>query len=77
MTDDPLWDALRALPQHAEDPRREARVRAACRARIARCARRKRIVDGVLQGATAAAVLAYVTSVLSVALRLAMSSPAR
>ncbi len=77
MTDDPLWDALRALPAHTADPKREARLRAACHARIARRARRERIVAGVLQGATAAAMLAYLTSVLSFALRLAMSSPAR
>ncbi len=75
MTDDPLWDALRALPEHAQKPGRKTRVRAACHARIARRARRSRIVSGVLQGATAAAMLAYVTSVLSVALRLVMSSP--
>ncbi len=76
MNDDPLWNALRALPEQPEDPRREARVRAVCHARVARRGRRRRIVAGVLQGATAAAMLAYLTSVLSVALRLALTSPA-
>ena len=76
MSDDPLIDAIRALPEHTPDPRREARVRAACHARIARRARRKRLATLLLQGATAAALSAYLASVLSAALRVAISAPA-
>lgn len=76
MTDDPLFDALQALPEHAPDTRREARVRAACHTRIQRRARRKQIATRLLQGATAAALCAYLVSVLSVALRVAMGATA-
>ena len=76
MTDDPLFDALRALPEHASDPRREARVRATCHGRIQRRAKRKQIATRVLQGATAVALCAYLASVLSAALRVAIGSPA-
>ena len=73
MIDDTLFDALRALPEHAPDTRREARVRATCHARIQRRAKRKRIATRVLQGATAAALCVYLVSVLSVALRLPLA----
>ena len=76
MTDDPLFDALRALPQHAPDARREARVLPTCHARIQRRAKRKQIATHVLQGATAAALCAYLTSVLCAALRVAIGAPA-
>ncbi len=69
MTDDPLFDALRALPEHAPDPRREDRVRVTCHARIQCRAKRKQIATRVLQGVTAAALCACLASVLSPALR--------
>ena len=75
MTDDPLFDALRALPGHAPDPCRGARVRAACHARIQRRVKRNQIAIRVLHGATAAALCAYLTSVLSAALRVAIGAP--
>jgi len=75
MTDDPLFDALRALSEPAPDPRREARVRAACHTRIQRGAKRKQAATLVLQGATAAALCAYLASVLSAALRVAIGAP--
>ena len=76
MTDDPLFDALRALPEHAPDTRREARVRATCHTRIQRRAKRNQIATRLLQGATAAALCAYLASVLSAALRVAIGAPA-
>lgn len=76
MTDDPLFDALRALPEHAPDTSREARVRATCHARIQRRAKRKQIATRVLQGATAAALCAYIALVLSAVLRVAIGAPA-
>lgn len=76
MTDDPLFDALRALPERAPDPRRGARVRAACHASIQRRAKRNQFATRVLHGATAAALCAYLTSVLSAALRVAIGAPA-
>ncbi len=76
MTDDPLFDALRALPEHASDARREARVRVTCHARIQCRAKRRRIVTHILHGATAAALCAYLASVLSAALRLAIGAGA-
>ena len=75
MTNDPIFDALRGLPEHAPDPRRELRVRAACHARIQRRAKRNEIATRVLQGATAAALCAYLASVLSAALRVAIGAP--
>jgi hypothetical protein len=76
MTDDPLFDALRALPEYAPDTHREARVRAACHARVQHRAKRKEIATRVLQGATAAALCVYLASVLSAALRVAIGAPA-
>ena len=76
MTDDPLFDALRALPEHAPDPRREDRVRATCHASIQRHGKRKQIATRVLHGATAAVLCAYLASVLSAALRVAIGTPA-
>ncbi len=75
MTDDTLFEALRALPQHAPDTRREVRVRAACHARIRGRAKRRQIATRVLQGATAAALCAYLASVLSAALQVAIGAP--
>jgi hypothetical protein len=72
MTGDPLFDALQTLPEHAPGARREARIRAACHARIQRRAKRGRIATHVLQGAAAAALCAYLASVLSAALRVAI-----
>ncbi len=74
MTDDPVLDALRTLPEHAPDRRRESRVRAACHAKIERRARREQIATRILQGATAAALFAYLASVLSAALRVAIGA---
>jgi hypothetical protein len=76
MTDDPLFDVLRALPQHAPDPRREARVRAACHAGVRRRVKRDRIASRVLHGVTAASLGAYLISVLSSALRVAIGAHA-
>ena len=76
MTDDPLFDALRGLPEQAPDPRRRARVRAACHASIQRRVQRSQFAIRVLDGATAAALCAYLVSVLSAALRVAMGAPA-
>ena len=76
MTDDPLFDALRALPEQAPDPRRGARVRAACHASIQRRAKRKQIAIRALHSATAAALCAYLASVLSAALSVAIGAPA-
>jgi hypothetical protein len=76
MTDDPLFDALRALPEQAPDPCRGARVRSACHASIQRRVRRDQIAIRVLNSATAAALCAYLASVLSAALRVAISAPA-
>lgn len=72
MNDDPLFDALQALPEHAPAAHREARVRAACHARIQRRTKRAMIAARLLQGATAAALCAYLASVLSAALRVAI-----
>ena len=74
MTGDPLFDALRALPIHAPGTRREDRVRAACHARIQRRAKRRHIGARVLQGATVAALCAYLAAVLSAALRVAIGA---
>ena len=74
MTDDPLFDALAALPQHSPDPRREARVRAICHASIQRRLKRKQIATHVLNAATAAVLFAYLASVLSAALRVAVGA---
>ncbi len=76
MTDDPLLNALRALPEHAPDRRRQSSVRAACHAKIERRAKRQQIATRILQGATAAALFAYLASVLSAALRVAIGAPA-
>lgn len=76
MTGDPLLEALRALPEHAPDTVREARVRAACHARIRRRAKRKQVADRALQAVTAAALCAYLASVLSAVLRIAVGAPA-
>jgi hypothetical protein len=76
MTDDPLFDALRALPEHTSDPRREARVCVTCHARIQCRAKRKQIATRVLQGVTAAALCTYLASVLSAALRVVIGAPA-
>jgi hypothetical protein len=76
MTDDPLFDALGTLPQYAPDARREAIVRAACHSRIQSRAKRQQIATRVLQGATAAALCAYLASVLSAALRVIIGAPA-
>jgi hypothetical protein len=76
MNEDPLFDALKALTEHAPDPRREVRVRAACHARIQSRAKRKQIGTRLLQGATAAALCAYLASVLFAALRVAIAAPA-
>ena len=76
MTGDPLFDALRALPEHAPDSRLEARVRAACHTRIQRGAKRKHAAALVLQGATAVALCAYLASVLFAALPVAIAGPA-
>ena len=76
MTDDPLFDALRALPGHVPDSRREASVRAACHTRIQRRTKRKQIATRLLHGATAAALCAYLASVLSAAQRVAIGAQA-
>jgi hypothetical protein len=76
MTDDPLFEALRALPEHAPDPGREARVRAICHASVQRHAKRKQIATGMLHCATVAALCAYLASVLSAALRVAIGAHA-
>ena len=76
MTDDPLFDALRVLAEHAPDPRRGARVLASCHAMMERRVRRKQIATRLLHGATAAALCAYLVSVLSAALGVAIGSPA-
>ena len=76
MTDDPLFDALRALAKHPPSARREARVRARCHAILERRVKRKQIATRLLAGATGAALCAYLVSVLSAALRLALGSPA-
>jgi hypothetical protein len=74
MNGDPLFDALQRLPHHAPGPRGEARVRAACHQRIQARAKRQRIITGMLQGATAAALCGYLASVLSMALRTAIGA---
>lgn len=76
MNDDPLFEALQALSEHAPDRRREVRVRAICHARIQSRAKRRQIGTRLLQGATAAALCAYLASVLSAALRVAIAAPA-
>lgn len=73
MAHDPLFDALRALPEHSPDTRRGARVRATCRRRIQCRAQHRQIATRMLQGATAAAVCAYLASVISAALRVVIS----
>ena len=75
MTGDPLYDALRALPEQAPDPLRGVRVRAACHASIQRRVKRKQIAIRAFHGATAAALCVYLASVLSAALRLAACAP--
>ncbi len=77
MSDDPLFDALRGLPEQAPDPCRGARVRATCHASIQRRARRMPIGFRVLHGAAAAALCAYLASVLSAALRVAVGAATR
>jgi hypothetical protein len=76
MPDDPLFDALRALADLPPDPRREARVRGTCHARIHRHVKHRRIATHVLHGATAAALCAYLASVLSSALIVALGTSA-
>ncbi len=75
MTNDPLFDALQALPEYAPDTRREARLRTTCHKHIRRRGKRRQIATRVLQGATAVVLCAYLTSVLSVALRVAIGAP--
>jgi hypothetical protein len=66
--DDPLFEALGSLPESAPDPIRAARIRARCRRKILNRGRRRRMAMRVFDGAIAAALSAYLFSVLRAAL---------